>query len=97
MTARKRPNSEGEGTKPKEAVLDIVVPLFWYSWQLRSGDNIGIPDASSNPFVCIAAYCLLQCNIMVFGNGTIRDELRAGPVRHSVANWGFNQPAQTPE
>ena len=28
-----------------------------------SETNLGMPDASSNPFVCIAAFCLPQCNI----------------------------------
>src|SRR5947207_528081 len=30
------------------------------SW---SRDNLSIPDTSHNAFVCIAAICLLQCNI----------------------------------
>src|SRR5882757_11478075 len=31
--------------------------------------NLGIPDTRGNGFVCIAAYCLLQCNIMLSGRG----------------------------
>jgi hypothetical protein len=30
---------------------------------LRSGNNLGIPDASGNRFVCIAAIWRVQCNI----------------------------------
>src|SRR3982074_864696 len=33
--------------------------------------NLRIPDAMNNPFVCIAAYYLLQCNIMISGVATI--------------------------
>src|SRR6266702_4499080 len=35
---------------------------------LRSGDNLRIPDASNNTFVCIAAFYLLQRNI---ASGTV--------------------------
>ena len=31
--------------------------------RIRSGDNVRIPDTSHNAVVCIAAFCLLQCNM----------------------------------
>ena len=68
MVAIRRLNSEVEGARPSEAVLDI-----WFPNQAKSNGrslivNLGIPDASHNPFVCIAAFCLLHRNI----NETIR-------------------------
>src|ERR1700694_5083474 len=61
----RRPNGVVEGVKPIEAVFDIVVP-FSEAQRIAaslSGNNLRIPDASYNAFVCIAAYYLLQCNI----------------------------------
>jgi hypothetical protein len=48
------------------------------SW---SGNNLRIPDASNNAFVCIAAYCRLQCSI----NGTIRVPDRKRPPEPPAA------------
>jgi hypothetical protein len=65
IKAMRRPNGVVEGVKPMEAVLDIVVP-FSEAQRIAaslSGNNLRIPDASYNAFVCIAAYYLLQCNI----------------------------------
>ena len=54
-----------DGRKVAEAGLDILVPFFGGSNALRSdGANLGMPDSSSNQFVCIAAIVLLHCNIV---------------------------------
>ena len=64
IKAMRRRNGVVEGVKPMEAVLDIVVP-FSEAQRIAaslSGNNLRIPDASNNAFVCIAAYSILQCN-----------------------------------
>ena len=65
MVAIKRPNSVAEGAKLNEAVLDILVTFCGTvdSLHLRLNRNLGIPDATANPFVCIAAFLISQCNI----------------------------------
>src|SRR6266567_209629 len=72
MAANKRPNRVVDGVKPMEAVLDIVVPFSEAQpiTALRSGDNLRIPDASNNAFVCIAAFYPLQRNI---ASGTVHE------------------------
>ena len=69
IVTMKRLNKPAEGARPRETVLDISVPFRAVQRiaALGSGDKLRIPDASNNPFVCIAAFSLLQCNI----NGTI--------------------------
>src|ERR1700722_19514761 len=62
MVAIRRPNRVGVGTRPKAAVLDISIPFCGSADQIVV-HNLGIPDARSNAFVCIAAYHLLQCSI----------------------------------
>src|SRR5882724_8831959 len=65
MVASRRPNSEAEGTRMMEAVLDIVVPfsVSRSSSASSSGINLCIPDASHNRLVCIAAISRLHCSI----------------------------------
>jgi len=61
MAAIMRPNSEADGSNPREAVLDIVVPHGDAAGRCISYNaNIGMPDARRNSFVCMAAYCILQ-------------------------------------
>jgi hypothetical protein len=64
IAAMRRLNREVEGASAKAAVLDIVVP-FPESGRAASlsGDNLCIPDARYNLFVCIAAIWRLHCNI----------------------------------
>ena len=78
MTAMKRPNNVEEGVRPKEAVLDMLFP-FAGQRIAAFGDNLGIPDASSNPFVCIAAYYLLQCNIKMSREGVGPGQTKGPP------------------
>jgi hypothetical protein len=54
-----------DGAKVAVAVLDIWVPFLERgdAPRYRLGANLGIPDASDNRFVCIAAIWRVQCNI----------------------------------
>jgi hypothetical protein len=59
-----RPNSEAEGMRSKEAVLDILSPDSGTAGRCSSyRGNLGMPDAICNSFVCIAAYYILQRSI----------------------------------
>ena len=46
------------------------------SW---SGDNLRIPDTSDNAFVCIAAFCLLQCNMALAFEGRSNRQKKRPP------------------
>jgi len=64
MVAIMRPNSEAEGMRPREAVLDILSPDSGTAGCCSSyRANLGMPDARCNSFVCIAAYYILQRSI----------------------------------
>ena len=64
MVAITRPNSEADGSSPREAVLDIVVPHGDTAGRCISySANIDMPDARRNSFVCMAAYNILQRSI----------------------------------
>ena len=52
ITDNRRLNQVAEGVRRREAVLDIV---FLTAGSNLDVPNIGIPDASHNSFVCIAA------------------------------------------
>jgi hypothetical protein len=52
ITDSRRLNQVAEGVRRREAVLDIV---FLAAGSNLDGPNLGIPDASRNSFVCIAA------------------------------------------
>src|SRR5882757_1078639 len=67
IMAIRRPNRVAEGARPIAAVLDIDVPLLRSSALLGQfpRENLCIPDTSSNSFVCIAAFYLLQCSIVM--------------------------------
>src|SRR4030088_1727377 len=93
MVAIKRPNRPLEGTKPMEAVLDMIVP-FSKMRQIAassSGDNLRIPDTRNNSFVCIAAYCLLQCNInaSLAGMGQAKGRRKPAASKHSARSGGL--------
>jgi hypothetical protein len=88
MVAIRRLNNEAEGARPKEAVLDILFPYCSTvdRWGCALSRNLGMPDASSNLFVCIAAFFLLQCNInetICFSNSK-RAAQTGGPFKHSI-------------
>ena len=34
------------------------------AWLVATGTNLGIPDTSNNPFVCIAAFLNVHCSII---------------------------------
>jgi hypothetical protein len=64
MVVIMRPNSEAEGMRSKEAVLDILSPNGGTAGRCSSySANLGMPDARCNSFVCIAAYYILQRSI----------------------------------
>ena len=67
IVTMKRLNKPAEGARPRETVLDISVPFRAVQRiaALGSGDKLRIPDASNNPFVCIAAYSSLQRSILL--------------------------------
>lgn len=62
MVAIRRPNRVLEGKRSIDAVLDISVPFSLVAELFRSGsgNNLCIPDASGNRFVCIAAINVLH-------------------------------------
>jgi hypothetical protein len=69
IAAIRRPKTELDEANGAEAVSDILVTFAKAAGAaLRSGGNLGIPDASHNSLVCIAAYPILQRNM----NETIR-------------------------
>ena len=69
IAAIRRPNTALDDVKVAETVSDILSPLGKQPGAaVRAADNLGIPDTNNNPFVCIAAFEILHCNI----NGTIR-------------------------
>jgi hypothetical protein len=69
IAAIRRPKTVLDEANGAEAVSDILVTFAKAAGAaLRSGGNLGIPDASHNSLVCIAAYLILQRNM----NETIR-------------------------
>ena len=64
ICAMKRPNSEVEGVRRSEAVLDMVDPSgLAPGRRVRLRSNLRIPDATDQSFVCMAAKIFLQCKI----------------------------------
>ena len=65
IAASRRVKSGVLGAKPIAAVLAMIVPFLEYGLVAASlsGNNLCIPDARDNAFVCIAAFRLLQRNI----------------------------------
>src|SRR3984893_3884503 len=64
MAAIRRPNRLPDEARGSDAVFDIL-GLSCRRWDIAScsSAHLGIPDTSNNAFVCMAAYCRLQCNI----------------------------------
>jgi hypothetical protein len=87
MVAIMRPNSEAEGIKPREAVLDILSPNSGTADRCSSyRSNLGMPDARCNSFVCIAAYYILQCS-MEGADGTRPHRKSFGKSQESPAEF----------
>lgn len=64
IAAIRRANSDDEGARATEAVLDIGNPFLEAANPAASCEgNLRIPDASVHPRVCIAAYILPHCGI----------------------------------
>ena len=86
--ACEQPVGRGEA---EQSNLEHCYPLLWCAVMrlcFDPGANLGIPDASGNPFVCIAATSLLHCSM---GPRSVPNPKgrRIGATQESDKNQGF--------